>query len=193
MEKNLFIKVILLFWIFFFFVPAFVGEPFRSLQRGVFFFLCGRYCRIYKPMQNVSKRFLFVLMILLLVVCSFASFAGDFVSTHFNIPAGLMKRFITGFRSGFLVPACTICIYQIFDSLDIGTINWINVIASGSFGVYLIHDSPIKILIWKIFRIENAWKSPFFIVFALSSCVFLFSICILIDLLREKVIKAIKK
>ena len=189
MGKNIFIKVILFFWLFFFFVPAFVGEPFRSLQRGIFFFLCGRYCRIYKPMKDKSKIVLFIAVIFFLICTVFIDFASVYVSSQFNISEPVMKRFSSGVRSGFFIPFCAILIFIIFEDIDIGSIKWINTLSAGTFGVYLIHDSPLRMLIWKVFRIKFAWETPFFALFAFFSCSLLFVLCIAIDLLRRKLFK----
>lgn len=67
----------------------------------------------------------------------------------------------------------------------------INAIASTTFGVYLIHDyPPVSKLLWdKWFKLSSIYDSPYALLYSLAIIFFVFSICMVIDFLRQCIFK----
>ena len=68
---------------------------------------------------------------------------------------------------------------------------WVNVIASTTFGVYLIHDNPlIRAILWSdIFHNQEMYGKDGFLFFSVLTVVLVFAICALIDLARQKTVE----
>ena len=62
----------------------------------------------------------------------------------------------------------------------------INLIASSTFGVYLIHDNPyIRNYIWKeLFKVSSYINSPYLFLYSILITFSIFIVCTLIDLIR---------
>lgn len=82
-------------------------------------------------------------------------------------------------------------LFMIFEKSDIGHIKWINIIASATFGVYLIHDnSIIRNLLWHdIFKNAQYQDSIILIPYSIIVVAIVYVICTLIDLLRQLIIE----
>lgn len=66
----------------------------------------------------------------------------------------------------------------------------INYIASSSLGIYLIHDNFIlRPIIWKGVNIGKYLKSPYFWLYELGVILAIFSICLIIDKIRQRFIE----
>lgn len=65
--------------------------------------------------------------------------------------------------------------------------NIINVIASGAFGVYLIHDnSYLRIILWRnIVRYADRDNPVYLVLYSLGCTILIYAICTLIDLIRQ--------
>lgn len=82
-------------------------------------------------------------------------------------------------------------LFMVFYRCNIGYIKWINVIASATFGVYLIHDSDlIRYWLWQeCFKNAQYQESVFLIPYSIIVAVIVYIVCTLIDLLRQKIIE----
>lgn len=87
------------------------------------------------------------------------------------------------------LPLFAFCFFRLFSSLKLGQRPFINKTASATFGVYLIHDSPFgRSLIWNhILKVSDVqFASRYFPLAAVLDIVLVFSVCVLIDVLRQK-------
>lgn len=80
----------------------------------------------------------------------------------------------------------SVFIFMGFLKLKIGQLRFINVIASATFGVYLIHDNYyVRVYIWKtLFRNPAYTESPLLIPHSLWVVAVVFIVCTLLELLR---------
>ncbi len=79
-------------------------------------------------------------------------------------------------------------LFMIFASLRIGSRPWINVIAAGAFGVYLIHDNIImRPIIWHdVFDVSRLNGSPLIQAgYCIGISLLVYMACTLIDMLRN--------
>ena len=82
-------------------------------------------------------------------------------------------------------------LFMVFQKCNIGYIKWINVVASATFGVYLIHDSNIiRYLLWhEWFKNAQYQDSLLLIPYSIIVVAIVYVICTLIDLLRQLIIE----
>jgi len=78
-------------------------------------------------------------------------------------------------------------IFILFKRINIGNIKWINVVAQGTLGVYLIHDNlSVRAWIWNDFlRCPIHGESNLYPLFALLAVVAVFVACTAVDLARK--------
>ena len=84
-----------------------------------------------------------------------------------------------------------VSLFMVFEKCDIGYIRWINIVASATFGVYLIHDSDvIRHLLWReVFKNAQYQNSMLLIPYSIMASAIVYIICTLIDLLRQQTIE----
>lgn len=82
-------------------------------------------------------------------------------------------------------------LFMVFEKWNIGYIKWINIVASATFGVYLIHDNDIiRNSLWhEIFKNAQYQDSMFLIPYSIIVVAIVYIICTLIDLLRQHVVE----
>ena len=121
-----------------------------------------------------------------------------------SIVAAAVLTFALGYHVGFLrenakylfaelnrVPAvlCSTIVFIASLNLNLPNNKYIINIASGTFGVYLIHDNPLirKLLWYKIFNASQHLESPLFALYAILYICTVFFVGILIDTMRRAV------
>lgn len=85
---------------------------------------------------------------------------------------------------------CSISLFLYFRELNI-TSKFINVCASCTLGVYLIHDNLfVREFIWNhLFRLDNYYNSKLLLLYGVLVCVVVYIVCTVIELLRKKLIE----
>lgn len=81
----------------------------------------------------------------------------------------------------------SIGIFGLFLHLKISYHRGINIIASTTLGIYLLHDGILASWIWrKVFRCVEYQNSPFLIIYIFGVAILIFVVGVVIDLLRQK-------
>lgn len=82
-------------------------------------------------------------------------------------------------------------LFMLFKNINIGSIKIINLFASGTFAVYLIHDNHLmEDVLWKdILNVKTLYDSAAFPVYAFLIIITIFVLCTLIDLLRQRLLE----
>ena len=77
--------------------------------------------------------------------------------------------------------------FMMFMNLKIGYHKWINLIASATFGVYLIHDNPIvRPFLWQaVFKNASYQESVLIVPYSIGVACLVYVVCTMIDLLRQ--------
>ena len=77
--------------------------------------------------------------------------------------------------------------FMMFRNLKIGYHKWINLIASATFGVYLIHDNPIvRPFLWQtVFRNASYQETSLIVPYSIGAACLVYAACTVIDLLRQ--------
>ena len=88
---------------------------------------------------------------------------------------------------------CAISIFILFKEMKPKYSQFVNIISSTTFGVYLIHDSKFRSILWnewiQPYRFVNEW---WFVFYAISIVFTIFVACMTIDLCRQVIEKSIK-
>jgi len=87
----------------------------------------------------------------------------------------------------FIMLTISICLFMSFATLKMKTNKFINLIASATFGVYLIHDSNlVRPYLWKeVFK----YTSISFIPYSIMIVILIFAVCVIIELIRKLLIE----
>ena len=83
--------------------------------------------------------------------------------------------------------------FMVFKNINMSYSWWINVIASGTFGVYLIHDHRIiREFLWiKLFNVASYQNTVLLIPYSIGVVFLIYLTCTLIDLLRQVVFEKV--
>ena len=82
-------------------------------------------------------------------------------------------------------------LFMVFEKWNAGYIRWINIVATATFGVYLIHDSEtIRYLLWhELFKNAQYQESIHLIPYSIIVTAIVYVVCTLIDLLRQQLLE----
>lgn len=201
LEKKTFIKLYIGFYIFFYFVPSFIPEPYFTFQRGLFGYLTGYYLRKYtgesEAREKITNTIIFSILAFILFYAG--AFLMNFVQMKVKlgsfdfIPAKYLLKLCDGMNYAVFCPFAGVCLFILFKNLLAFTNKTINLIAGTTFGIYLIHDSPIRETFWKLAHVESVYNSTWFPVLALGLGIGLFLICAGIELGRQKIFSFTKE
>ena len=87
----------------------------------------------------------------------------------------------------------TFCLLCGFSGLKIKNNKLINILASATFGVYLIHDSGlVRPFLWlTVFKNASFQNSPYLIPYSIGVVILVYIVCTAIEILRSKIFKII--
>lgn len=102
--------------------------------------------------------------------------------------------FVSGFILFFYEPQSiltflsALSLFMVFEKMDMGHVKGINMVASATFGVYLIHENEtIRSLLWfGLFKNAQYQDSVLLIPYSILVTVIVYAACTLIDLLRQR-------
>ena len=95
------------------------------------------------------------------------------------------------FPSCVLVTVCAVSLFLFFENLSLGENKFINTLAATTFGIYLLHDSNfVRYFLWcNVVKTQSLYNSIYFPLLTIISCLGIFIVCSLFDLLRLLVIE----
>lgn len=195
MNEKKYIVFLFSFLIFFVFIGSVKWEPYESIQRGIFYFLMGRYVKQYNRKFNIFKcciclsiSFICCFLFQFLLLKLYLKYGVEYVINH------KIDTIINGITDGLLTPFCVFSIFCIFMNLKIRNSNIINKISATTFGIYILHANPFgEEILWKLMNVESGYKTSIFPLYAISSCILLFIICSFIDYCRIKLFSLFRK
>lgn len=172
LNSKSFIAVLCLIWVFWL-LPKTIGFWYSNLQMAIFFYILG--AGLKKSNLKINK---FVYLISFCIIWGLLSLI-DITSSHLidntTMNNKILKMFYTAASMTILTPLAVVCLFEFFKNLNMKNHKLINIIASTTFGIYLIHDSSIgrtgkcqhrcriKIIIMQIFypRLELQTLKPY--------------------------------
>lgn len=183
-SKN-FVLVLCLIWVFWL-LPKTFGFIYSNLQMAIFFYILGTGLKKYTLRIN---KYLFLLFFCIVwILLSLIDIKNSQIIDTNTLQTKLLKMFYTTTSTAILTPIAVAFIFEFFKGLSIKNNQLINIVASTTFGIYLIHDSSVgRVLLWnKIFHcLDYQYNSAYFPLLAILSTFTVFISCSIIDYLRQ--------
>ena len=147
------------------------------------------YVNLYGGNQKLQSKHYFSLYFMVLIITYTVSTTFLFLGTKKEEWSTHAIDFFEIERLPILLMAITL--FMGFVTLKMNYHKWINMIASATFGVYLIHDSSyIRYYLWtNIFKINQYQDSTFLILYSILVVFILYVSCTMIDLIRKKLVE----
>ena len=172
-------------------IPTATTQLFESNSLLWFVTLYGiaGYVNLYGGNQKLQSKHYFSLYFMVLIITYTVSTTFLFLGTKKEEWSTHAIDFFEIERLPILLMAITL--FMGFVTLKMNYHKWINMIASTTFGVYLIHDSSyIRYYLWtNIFKINQYQDSTFLILYSILVVFILYVSCTMIDLIRKKLVE----
>lgn len=172
-------------------IPTTTTQLFESNSLLWFVTLYGiaGYVNLYGGNQKLQSKHYFSLYFMVLIITYTVSTTFLFLGTKKEEWSTHAIDFFEIERLPILLMAITL--FMGFVTLKMNYHKWINMIASATFGVYLIHDSSyIRYYLWtNIFKINQYQDSTFLILYSILVVFILYVSCTMIDLIRKKLVE----
>lgn len=172
-------------------IPTATTQLFESNSLLWFVTLYGiaGYVNLYGGNQKLQSKHYFSLYFMVLIITYTVSTTFLFLGTKKEEWSTHAIDFFEIERLPILLMAITL--FMGFVTLKMNYHKWINMIASATFGVYLIHNSSyIRYYLWtNIFKINQYQDSTFLILYSILVVFILYVSCTMIDLIRKKLVE----
>lgn len=187
LKKNVYQYLILLLVLCWSIIPTLTTQLFESnsLLWFITLYVIAGYAKIYGFNERLKSKHYFFLFLIVLVCSYLISVSFLVLGTKRNELAVHAIDFFGMERFPILLMA--LFLFMTFAKLKIKYNKWINVIASATFGVYLIHDSSyIRYYIWwNIFKINQYQESLFLIPYSILVVFIIYVLCTGIEMVRK--------
>lgn len=187
LNKNVYQYLILLLVLCWSIIPTLTTQLFESnsLLWFITLYAIAGYAKIYGFNENLKSKHYFFLFLIVLACSYFVSVLFLVLGTKRNELSVHAIDFFGMERFPILLMA--LFLFMTFAKLKIKYNKWINVIASATFGVYLIHDSSyIRYYIWwNIFKINQYQESLFLIPYSILVVFIVYVLCTGIEMVRK--------
>ena len=187
LNKNVYQYLILLLVLCWSIIPTLTTQLFESnsLLWFITLYVIAGYAKIYGFNERLKSKHYFFLFLIVLVCSYLISVSFLVLGTKRNELAVHAIDFFGMERFPILLMA--LFLFMTFAKLKIKYNKWINVIASATFGVYLIHDSSyIRYYIWwNIFKINQYQESLFLIPYSILVVFIIYVLCTGIEMFRK--------
>ena len=187
LNKNVYQYLILLLVLCWSIIPTLTTQLFESnsLLWFITLYAIAGYAKIYGFNERLKSKHYFFLFLIVLVCSYLISVSFLVLGTKRNELAVHAIDFFGMERFPILLMA--LFLFMTFAKLKIKYNKWINVIASATFGVYLIHDSSyIRYYIWwNIFKINQYQESLFLIPYSILVVFIVYVLCTGIEMVRK--------
>lgn len=170
-------------------IPTFTTSGFESnsLWWFVTLYAIAGYAKIYGFNSIFTTKKYFVLFGVFSVLTYLSSVVFMLLGTRYNA----FLEHATYFYGMQRVPALLISLtlFMAFSTLKMNYHKWINVLASATFGVYLIHDNSLmRAFLWiDVFQNFKYQHSLLLIPYSILVVALVYAVCTVIDLIRQKV------
>lgn len=160
-----------------------------TLAQMILFYLIGGYFRLYPNnfLRNQKLRWAMVIIPLVLLLLSTAAI--DFLGTKISLLEGKGRIFYS--RISVFIVCCAVGMFAVAVYSKPFYNRFINLLASCTFGVYLIHDNPvIREILWlRIVKNAEYAASPLLIVRIVLSAVAVYAVCTALEYLRLRLVE----
>lgn len=172
-------------------IGEFFNAPYDYIQRALLFYSLG--ALIKKEQLNISKANAVLMLVIPWLLFSGFEFFGASNYIPDDVKAEVMLKLCTAAQS-IVTPIIAVGMFCLFLSFDSRNNQFINTVASATFGIYLMHDSDlIRSFLWtNICKAEQQFSSQFFVIEAIITVLILFLLLCLLDyILRQRIYQPI--
>lgn len=168
-------------------------------EGSLFYFLLGyyisTYIRLYNPkflnFQKTNIIFSLIGMFLMVIwIFLVMKFIPKFVDENSKIFKSILY-YPFGSLNRIPLLIIAIFIFSFFKNLNVKSNKIINLIASTTFGVYLIHENLLlnKIIWHRFFKFDEWVNSPLLFLYMIAAVIVTFTCCSILDIIRQKIIE----
>jgi len=172
-------------------VPTIFNKDFECNDLIYFIFLYGiaAYIKRFVEDSKIRKPLLAVAIIVILGLTYASAILVEFMSL--NNPGLLVHKY--RLMGKYMLPnlLTSVCLFLLVKGWNFGEKKWVNTIASGGFGVYLITEHPfIREYLWTKWLPSNQYTTEsFFIIYSIGVILVVYCACTIIDLVRQHTIE----
>lgn len=191
LDKKQHFKLCLIFVCIFSIIPTFTTAniEYSNITWFVMLYCIAAYIRKYpnKYTENVKENILYTCIIIAFLIFSVAEFniLGLFIPQ--------IAKHITYFGkiNSFPLLILSVTMFLVFKNIKVKNNKFVNLIATSTFGVYLIHDNMfMRNYLWvKVLKNNTYIESPYLILHLIFSTIAVFIVCTLIDQIRIHIIE----
>ncbi len=191
LEKKQYQKLLIILTICWCIIPTLTNKKFQlsPLLEFVYLYSIAGYIKIYGINHKLKSSHCLGLFCIFTFItylsCVFFMVAGTKIASFSNHSLYFYER------NKLPTLAMALFIFIFFIKMKPFCNNGINKVASATFGVYLLHDSPLlRRFFWiDIFKNASFQNSIWIIFYSIGVCILIYSVCTLMDLARQKFIE----
>ena len=189
LQKKEYIQFLVIGLLLFILIPTFSGYD-LGVGRAflfVYFYAVGAYLKLYPVTIKLKTSIL--ASILCYLSLFFTTILFEYFLSHQMNVANYLYHFAS--TNSLFVLLCSITIFEVFHQLPLKNHKWINLVASTTFGIYLIHDNMyVRSFLWlDLFKNGTFYLRKSLPLHALCSIVLVFIGCFIIELIRKKTLE----
>ena len=191
LDKKAFQKLLVLLTVCWCVIPTFLMSSYQSnyLLWFVTLYCIAAYIRLWGFNTKIKRKHYALFAAASAILC----YLSWLILNVLAAKQSFFARFTTHFYEAntLLVLVISVCLFMIFATMKISYLKWINVIASTTFGVYLIHDSAFgRELFWvRLFKTASFRDSAAVIPYSIFVVIAVYVICTTVELLRQRLLE----
>lgn len=186
-KKHLFF--LLFFFLAFVFCASVIGEPYIDIQRAFFAFSMGMYLRKY-PIKIVKYKCLIVFFLFWILMWGTQILQMDLQIRSIRY-GKYMIRLLDSFWRYPLASVCSLSLFVLLSRMELPDNVVVNKVADATFGVYLLHMSPMMEAIWLLTGVERLYRTKFYPLFIMPLLFISYIVFTFVELTRKNLFRKI--
>lgn len=189
LKKELYQSLLVMLIVMWSVIPTFTSSSFGSND---LLWFCTLYAIAgYAGLYGFNSRFNVKHHLILCMVTAAFTYASSVFFTLLSVRRNEFSAYITWFykMEKITILLMAVTLFLAFAAWKMKYHKWINILASATFGIYLIHDqSLVRYLLWeRICRAASYQDSLFLIPYSLGAVAAVYIVCTIIDLIRKQI------
>ncbi len=189
LDRKLYQSLLVMLVILWSVIPTFTTSSYQgnSLLWFVTLYAIAGYARLYGFNNNYTSKHYFAFWAIISVLTYASSAIFTFMGERWSIFSTHSTYFYGQEKVTVLLISLTL--FMAFATLKMNYHKWINILASATFGVYLIHDNGIvRPFLWvDVFKNAQYQDSLFLIPYSILVVAIVYIACTMIDLIRKQI------
>ncbi|MCO4635032.1 hypothetical protein Si037_01640 [Streptococcus infantarius subsp. infantarius] len=185
-SKNEYQNFLMLLTFLWCIIPTFTTNLFQSnpLIWFVYLYALAGYIRLYGLFDNIKAKTCILIAIVIYILTFLSAVIFDILGLKVNFFLEHATYFFEMQKLPILI--ISILLFLGFLKIDIGSNRVINIVASATFGVYLIHDNNyVRVFLWEnLFKNASFARSDYLILYSILVIILVYIVCTLIELMR---------